>query len=115
MTTGQKTIITPVGDLAAAKALYAALLGVQPTVDEAYYVGFDVAGQHLGLDPNGHGSGMTAPVGFWHVDDIRGTVEGLVAAGAEIVQDVTEVGAGRQIAKLKDADGNVFGVLQDPS
>lgn len=113
MTTGQKTVITPVRDLDAAKALYTELLGVEPSVDAAYYVGFDVAGQHVGLDPNGHKSGMTAPVGFWHVDDIAKTVEALVAKGATVVQDVTEVGPGRRVAKLEDADGNVFGVLQD--
>ncbi|MFI7005145.1 VOC family protein [Streptomyces sp. NPDC050145] len=113
MTTGQKTVITPVRDLDAAKALYTELLGVQPAVDEPYYVGFEVAGQHFGLDPNGHKSGMTAPVGFWTVDDITKSVESLVARGAEVVQDVTEVGGTRRVAKLKDADGNVFGVLQD--
>ena len=52
-----KTCIHPVHDLAAAKAVYAALLGVEPTMDESYYVGFEVGDQHLGLDPNGHAQG----------------------------------------------------------
>jgi catechol 2,3-dioxygenase-like lactoylglutathione lyase family enzyme len=53
MNHGIKTIIVPVKDLAAAKALYAALLGVEPYADAPYYVGFRVGEQEIGLDPNG--------------------------------------------------------------
>ena len=31
----------------------AALLGVPPQADESYYVGFEAAGQHIGLVPGG--------------------------------------------------------------
>ena len=54
MTTGVRTVIYPVGDLALAKALFSALLGAEPVVDAPYYVQFDVDGQAIGLDPNGH-------------------------------------------------------------
>src|SRR5262245_48768898 len=113
MTTGMKTILYPVKDLDAAKQLYGRLLGVAPTADAPYYVGFDVDGQHLGLDPNGHSKGMTGPLGYWHVDDLDGMVAELVAAGAEVTQPKTEVGGGRVVATLKDADGNPIGLLQD--
>ncbi len=59
-TQGIKTVLAPVSDLAAAKALYSALLGVSPQVDSEYYVGFDVAGQHLGLLPGGGPQGLTS-------------------------------------------------------
>ncbi|MFE6334718.1 VOC family protein [Streptomyces sp. NPDC057806] len=114
MTAGVRTIIYPVKDLARAKAVFGALLGVEPYSDEPYYVGYKDAGQDVGLDPNGHAKGMTGPVPYWHVDDIRATLAGLLAAGAEVLQDVQEVGAGRQIAFVKDADGNLIGLLQDP-
>ncbi|MFI9768962.1 VOC family protein [Streptomyces sp. NPDC052415] len=114
MTAGVRTIIYPVKDLARAKAVFGALLGVEPYADEPYYVGYKDAGQDVGLDPNGHAKGMTGPVPYWHVDDIRATLAGLLAAGAEVLQDVQEVGAGRQIAFVKDADGNLIGLLQDP-
>ena len=52
-TEGIKTVLHPVSDLASAKAVYAALLGVAPQTDAPYYVGFDVAGQHIGLVPGG--------------------------------------------------------------
>jgi predicted enzyme related to lactoylglutathione lyase len=113
MTEGLNTIIVPVSDLAKAKALYGELLGVQPSSDAPYYVGFDVDGQQLGLDPNGHASGMTGPVGYWHVDDINGSVKALVEAGAVIQRDVVDVGGGRLIATVTDDDGNVIGLLSD--
>jgi predicted enzyme related to lactoylglutathione lyase len=112
VTSGLKTIIFPVKDLAAAKAAYGALLGQEPIMDEAYYVQFNVAGQEIGLDPNGHGKGMTGPVPYWHVDDIKATVEELVRAGGSEKQPVTDVGGGRLIATVADADGNPIGLIQ---
>ena len=55
MTTGIQTIIYPVKDLAQAKAMFGALVGADPVVDSPYYVGYNVAGQDIGLDPNGQG------------------------------------------------------------
>jgi predicted enzyme related to lactoylglutathione lyase len=113
MTSGMKTIIYPVKDIAAAKQLYTKLFGA-PSMDEAYYVGFRVGDQDVGLDPNGHGKGMTGAVGYWHVDDINESLEALLAAGAEPQQQVTDVGGGKLIATVTDADGNLIGLLQEP-
>ncbi|WP_129311112.1 VOC family protein [Streptomyces sp. L2] len=115
MTAGVQTIIYPVKDLGRAKALFTALLGVEPYADQPYYVGFKAEGQDVGLDPNGHAQGLTGPVPYWHVTDLRERLAGLLEAGAEVVQDVRDVGNGRLIASVKDADGNLVGLLQDPS
>lgn len=114
MTTGMKTIIYPVSDLAQAKAVYNKLLGMEPTHDAPYYVGYEVGDQQLGLDPSGHSQGMTGPIAYWHVDDIKARVQALLDAGAQTQQEIKNVGGGRQIAWLKDADGNSIGLLQDP-
>ncbi len=114
MTQGIKTIMYPVRDLAKAKALYGELAGVKPDTDEPYYVGFKVGGQDVGLDPNGHGRGMTGPLAYWHVDDIDKSLEALLDAGAEAQQEVKDVGGGLLIASVKDADGNAIGLLQSP-
>jgi predicted enzyme related to lactoylglutathione lyase len=114
MTDGMKTIIYPVKDITKATAFYSKLLGVPPAMEAAYYVQFEVAGQRLGLDPGGHDKGMTGPLGYWHVDDIEDRVETLVDAGAEVQQAITDVGGGTLIASVKDADGNVTGLLQLP-
>jgi predicted enzyme related to lactoylglutathione lyase len=112
MTEGNKTIIYPVRDLAKAKALYGELVGVEPYADESYYVGFKVEGQDLGLDPKGHSKGMTGPLAYWHVDDIEESLKALLGAGAEVQQEVKDVGGGKLIASVKDADGNVIGLIQ---
>jgi predicted enzyme related to lactoylglutathione lyase len=114
MTSGIKTVIYPVKDLDRAKALYGAALGVEPDMDEAYYVGFSVDGQHIGLDPNGHNNGMTGPVGYFHVDDVNKSLAGLLAAGAVEQQTVQDVGGGKLVASVTDADGNVIGLIQAP-
>jgi predicted enzyme related to lactoylglutathione lyase len=114
MTEGIKAIIYPVKDLAKAKTLYGKLLDVEPNMDEPYYVGFNVGGQDVGLDPNGHGQGMTGPVGYWHVDDIERSMKALLEAGAEVHQEVKDVGGDKLIASVKDAEGNLIGLLQLP-
>jgi predicted enzyme related to lactoylglutathione lyase len=114
MSQGLKTIIYPVRDLEKAKALYGSLLGVEPEMDEAYYVGFEAGGQHLGLNPHGHDQGMTTAVPYWHVPDIEAALAALTGAGAAARQSVTDVGGGRSTATVVDLDGNVIGLLQDP-
>lgn len=114
MPEGIKTFIYPVKDLAKAKTLYSELLGVEPYMDEAYYVGFNVDGLDVGLDPHGHSQGMTGPVGYLHVDDIKRSVKALLDAGAEAQQEVKDVGGGKLIASVKDADGNIIGLIQSP-
>ena len=112
MTSGIKTVIYPVKDLAQAKELYGTILGVEPDMDETYYVGFSVGSQHIGLDPNGHKNGMTGPVGYWHVDNIHQSIKGLLAAGAVEHQPIQDVGGHRLVASVTDADGNVIGLIQ---
>jgi predicted enzyme related to lactoylglutathione lyase len=114
MTQGIRVFIYPVKDIARAKTLYAKLLGVEPYVDEAYYVGFRVGDQEIGLDPNGHNQGMTGPVGYWEVNDIKETLQSLLDAGAQVQQEVKDVGGGRLIAWVKDADSNLIGLMQSP-
>jgi predicted enzyme related to lactoylglutathione lyase len=112
-TEGIKTVLHPVSDLAAAKPVYTALLGAPPQADASYYVGFDVAGQHIGLVPVGGPQGMTSPVAYWHVPDIEAKLAEVTAAGATVKDPVRDVGGGRLVAAVTDPDGNVLGLLQD--
>ena len=114
MTDGMSAIIYPVKDIAQAKKLYSTLLGVDPSMDEAYYVGFRVGDQEIGLDPNGHKLGMTGPVGFFHVSDIKHSLQSLLDAGAQLQQEIKDVGGGMLIAYVKDADNNSIGLIQLP-
>jgi len=112
-TQGIKIVLHPVSDLAAAKAVYAALLGIQPQADSAYYVGFDAEGQHIGLVPGGAAQGMTSPVAYWHVADIEAKLAEVTAAGAAVKDAPRNVGGGRLVATFTDPDGNVLGLVQD--
>jgi predicted enzyme related to lactoylglutathione lyase len=113
MASGLKTIIYPVKDIAAAKLRFSALLGAEPYIDQPYYVAFNAGGQDVGLDPNGHAKGMTGPVPYWYDDSIESGVQRLVDAGGEAVTPVSDVGNGGLIAMIKDADGNLIGLMQD--
>jgi predicted enzyme related to lactoylglutathione lyase len=113
MTSGLKTILIPTTDVAAAKAFYTALLGGAPTADEPYYVGYDVAGQQIGLVPPGGPQSMSSPVAYWHVDDIEGAIATVLAAGGTEGQPVRDVGGGRLVATVIDPEGNAVGLLQD--
>ena len=112
-TEGIKTVLHPVSDLEKAKAVYSALLGTPPQHDAPYYVGFDVAGQHIGLVPGGAAQGMTAPVAYWHVPDIEAKLAAVTAAGGTVKEAPRDVGNGRLVATFTDPDGNVLGLLQD--
>ncbi len=114
MNQGIKTVIYPVNDVANAKKLFRNLLGVEPYADQPYYVGFKVGDQDIGLVPKGQGpmaqaTGMTA---FYHVDNIKQSLQSLLNNGAKIQQDIKDVGGGRQTASATDPDGNIIGLIQ---
>ncbi|HUC03870.1 MAG TPA: VOC family protein [Acidimicrobiales bacterium] len=110
---GIKTVLHPLSDLAKAKPVYAALLGVEPQADSEYYVGFDVAGQHIGLVPGGGPQALTSPVAYWHVEDIEATLAAVTAAGGVVRNPAQNVGGGRLTATFTDPEGNVLGLIQD--
>ena len=114
MASGFGPIIYPVSDLDSATELYTRLLGVAPYADQPYYVGFRVGGMELGLDPHGHDKGMIGPVGYWAVDDIEASIGELTEAGASVLQPATDVGGGKLVAMVTDAEGNITGLTQEP-
>lgn len=110
MNQGVRTVIYPVKDIARAKVQFRTLLGVEPHSDEPYYVGFKVAGQDIGLVPNSPEGDTTA---FYHVADIQQSLQALVDAGSQILREIKNVGGGRLVASVRDAEGNIIGLVQD--
>jgi predicted enzyme related to lactoylglutathione lyase len=106
-----QSIVSPVRDLDAAKAVYAALLGTGPHTDQPYYVGFNVGGVEIGLDPHGHKKGLTAPVPYIRVADLDAAVTEVQEAGATLAGEPQDVGGGTRIATVTDADGNTLGLI----
>jgi predicted enzyme related to lactoylglutathione lyase len=114
MNQGIGTIIYPVKDITRSKKLFTRLLKVEPIMDEPYYVGYKVGNQDIGLDPNGYSQGITGPIGYYHVSDIKKSLQILLDAGAKVLQDVRDVGGGKLIASVKDLEGNLIGLIQMP-
>ena len=110
MNKGVKTIIYPVKDVNEAKTLFRKLLEVEPYADQTYYVGFKVGDQDIGLVPNNPEAGMTA---FYHVDNIKNSLQILLDGGGTVIQDVKNVGGGRLIASIRDKDSNIIGLIQN--
>ena len=68
MSVAIRSLVIPVSDLAAAKAVYTALLGA-PHTDQPYYVGYNVDGFEVGLNPGAEVAG--GPVAFADVEDLE--------------------------------------------
>ena len=113
---GAYTIKYAVPDLAAAKAFYTKVTGVAPYFDEPFYVGFNIHGYELGLDPDlsvaPNGPGGT--VAYWGVAEIGAAVTRRVKCGATIVEATKEVGEGIKVAILADPWGNLIGLIENP-
>src|SRR4051812_8574411 len=94
-----RTVIYHASDLQKARDWYALITGIQPYFDEPFYVGFNINGFELGLDPDSavEGQGSQA-VAYWSVDGIRDRVATLTSHGAVTRQEITDVGGGIQVA-----------------
>lgn len=112
---GLRTIIYQVDDLAEAKDWYSRILGFAPYFDEPFYVGFNVGGYELGLDPDGEKvtKGNNAIV-YWGVANIENALEKLLEAGAETESEIMEVGGGVKVATVRDPFKNVLGIIENP-
>lgn len=118
-TTGAKVnpvnlIIYPVSDVPRATKFFAALLGTEPYADTPYYVGFKTGEMEVGLVPKAAQRGSSGTLAYVDVADIKEALANLLEAGAEKVQDITDVANGLLVASVKDHDGNAIGLRQFP-
>ncbi len=109
---GLRTIIYPTDDLDASKAWYTRLLGIEPYFDQPFYVGYQVAGYELALNPDG--SLEDGPITYWGAGDCDEALARLLEAGARAREPVTDVGDGIRVASVLDPSGNVIGVIENP-
>ena len=115
MIQGLRTVIYKVPNLDAAKAWYARALEIEPYFAEPFYVGFQVGGFELGLDPDMSdavpGGGVVA---YWGVADARAEYGRLLELGAAAGSPPQDVGGGIRVATVKDPFGNAFGLIENP-
>lgn len=113
MLRGLRTIVYHVEDLESAKAWYGEMFGIKPYFDESYYVGFDINGFELGLDPsNEEYPGGNNSITYWKVDDIDGMFKHFTDKNAVIHQEIHSVGEGIRLGSIKDPFGNVIGLIE---
>jgi predicted enzyme related to lactoylglutathione lyase len=113
---GLRTVIYKVPDLARAKAWYSSAFGVEPYFDEPFYVGFNIGGFELGLDPdpNDRFQGIGGAVPYWGVSEIEAAVKHFVEAGATVFTPVQDVGGDIRVATVTDPFGNPIGLVENP-
>ena len=116
MVKGLDTVIYREPDLSRAKAWYSTAFQQQPYFDQPFYVGFNIAGYELGLDPN-QSTGQAGPggsVAYWRVAEIDAAVQHFVRSGATLVSAVQDVGEGIKVATVSDPFGNWIGLIENP-
>ena len=116
MILGLRTALYSVPDLAKAKAWYAKAFQTDPYFDEPFYVGFNIGGYELGLDPNADHApaGPGGAVSYWGVDNADEALAHFLANGATLVNPVADVGEGIRVACVADPFGNLIGLIQNP-
>src|SRR5688572_14826332 len=108
-----RTVILHTPELRAAKDWYTRATGIQPYFDEPFYVGFEINGCEIGLDPD-----MTnvvpgnQTVSYWSVDDVTAASTHFITCGASLVQPVTGVGGSIKVAVVSDPFGNHIGLIE---
>ena len=114
---GLRTAIYQVDDIDKAKAWYSEALGVKPYFDQPFYVGFNVAGYELGLQPGAPASDDKAAgvVAYWGVDDAVAACQRILELGATVHEAVQDVGEGIKVATVRDPFGNIFGIIENPN
>jgi predicted enzyme related to lactoylglutathione lyase len=110
---GLRTVIYGVPDIAAAKEWYSKAFGTAPYFDEAFYVGFNIGGFELGLDPNSPsgGGGTTA---YWGVPNAQDAMEFMLTLGGTEEVAAHEVGEGIKVGTILDPFGNRVGIIENP-
>ena len=113
---GLRTVIYPAPDLEKAKAWYSSILGMAPYFDQPFYVGFNVGGFELGLDPDSSNTPHRAggEIVYWGVADADAAFKRLLSLGATERTGIQDVGEGIKVATVFDPFGNIFGVIENP-
>ena len=108
-----RTAIYKVDNILEAKKWYSTVFGVDPYFDEPYYVGFNIGGYELGLQPEVTPKGENIAV-FWWVENIETAFQHFVASGAKEVEQPRNVGGDILVATLKDPWDNLIGLIYNP-
>lgn len=113
---GLRTCIYKVGDITRAKKWYTKIFETEPYFDEPFYVGFNVGGYELGLQPDEGELVKKAEnvLCYWDVQDVQKTMNQLIMEGALLHEKATDVGGGVVVGSVRDPWDNVIGLICNP-
>jgi lactoylglutathione lyase len=113
---GLRTVIYKVDDIDKAKTWYAKAFNTKPYFDQPFYVGFNIAGYELGLQPEETllGDKSESVLAYWGVDHIDTEYERFLALGATEHEPPTNVGGELMVASVRDPWGNLIGLIYNP-
>ena len=113
---GLRTAIYKVSDINAAKDWYAKAFETQPYFDQPFYVGFNIGGFELGLQPEDEPvtDKKESVVAYWGVNNVQQEYDRLIASRATEHEKPTEVGGDIIVASVKDPWGNIIGLIYNP-
>jgi lactoylglutathione lyase len=113
---GLRTTIYKVADVNQAKEWYTKAFEAAPYFDQPFYVGFEVGGYELGLQPEETAvkDKPESVLTYWGVNDINAEYNRFIALGATEHEAPTEVGEGIVVATVKDPWDNIVGLIYNP-
>ena len=111
---GLRTAVYYVDDIQKGRDWYASVLGHQAYFDEPFYVGFNVGGFELGLQPDDGRTKGEGHAAYWGVDNAETALQKLLELGATANEGVQDVGGGIKVATVKDPFGNILGIIENP-
>ena len=113
---GLRTVIYTVKDIRQATDWYSKVFETIPYFNEPYYVGFNIAGYELGLEPKSDSTSDKADsvTAYWGVLDVQTAFDRMLSLGATAHEKPTNVGGDIMVATVKDLWGNNIGLVYNP-
>jgi lactoylglutathione lyase len=112
---GLRTVIYKVDDLERAKHWYSDAFGVIPYFDQPFYVGFNIGGFELGLDPDlTNVVSGNSQIAYWGVENASEAFDRLIEKGASPDSVPQNVGGSIVVATVVDPFGNTIGIIENP-
>ena len=113
---GLRTAIYKVSDIKKAKQWYSKAFLTEPYFDEAFYVGYNIGGFELGLQPeeNQIKEKSENVVAYWGVENINLEYKRFLNLGATEHEAPQNVGGEISVATVKDNWGNIIGLIHNP-
>lgn len=113
---GLRTVVYKVDELKKATDWYSRVFDTSPYFEELFYVGFNIAGYELGLEPvekNSINIG-TNEISYWGVTDVQKSYQRMLDLGATSHEEPQNVGGDIVTASVTDPWGNVIGIIYNP-